>query len=212
MSYGEEYGFEFGCPLPPNCVDHIAVGLAKVWKQFEGRPNLKSVLQVALIGAQQVEIAICDVRDFTSIGTAFGATLDAIGELINRKRNGLSDDDYRAAITVDLRTLFASGTAPDLLELLVILVGPGRTITFVDAFPAAFCIIIEDLTDAEALLFGDIFSDVPAAGVAGCLIQIDPDAVHTFSSTHGAVPLVGYYGSTHGAVPTAFGFPHAIPI
>ena len=72
--------------------------------------------------------------------------------------------------------------------------------------------MIEDLTNDEAELFGDIFSDVPAAGVAGCLIQLDPDDVHTFSSVHGAVPLVGYYGSTHGAVATAHGYAHAIPI
>ena len=92
MSYGDEYGFEIGCPVPPGCLDHVAIGLAKVWKQFEERPNLKAAIRVALIGAQQVEIAICDVRDYTSITTAFGATLDAIGELINRKRNGLGDD------------------------------------------------------------------------------------------------------------------------
>lgn len=109
-----------------------------------------------------------------SVVTSVGVQLDLIGEMIDLDRGGLSDDLYRLAIITEATTLFTSGTAPEILEMARVMFPDAPTIRYTPAYPAKFCVRIDELTADEFGLIVAIFEDVPAAGVAGCLISSDP--------------------------------------
>lgn len=161
--------------IPVGELDTTTTAINRIYKQWQG---LQSWLDMAEWTGQTTKDADeqqGQILDQISIQTSTGVQLDKIGELVGIRRNGLSDTEFRAAIKVEVQTLFASGTIPDVLGAIAsILNDPTRTIVFRESFPAAFVVTIDSLTVAELDLILELVCDVPAAGVAA-LIGIGDD-------------------------------------
>ncbi len=157
--------------IDPGDLDTIDTARARVWDQFK-----RTTLWVRLhevIGAVfgDVEIVAGQVDRERYVGTAIGAALDEIGALVNLPRAGTtSDDDYRLAIRAECATLLSNGTGPEVLEVARTLAPTGATVRVVEAFPAAFYVVISGLDQPRFDLIRSIMADMPSAGIGRLLL------------------------------------------
>ena len=70
-------------------------------EQYKDSTNLKALLEIEAVNDLAVEDALFEVRDCYWLSTAVGVQLDVIGSIVRVPRQGLSDTDYRAAITAN---------------------------------------------------------------------------------------------------------------
>lgn len=179
-----------------NAVDSARLRLFYQWAQAASWQ-----LFMAEIGAGQAlqELALGSVDQARYLSAAEGDVLTEIGALVNRPRQGLEDDDlYRLAIKAEAGSLFTSGTVPEILGLVVALMGP--LVRVVELYPGMIMIQAPDVAADVFLVLLDVLADVPAAGVGALLVTWDSDLVGTYGSTTGATEApIGRYGSTTGA-------------
>ena len=115
--------------MPPfdidQITDHEQQGIDRLTSKLDDKPNLLGVLVAYLEQVQQVEdVAYSllnermfdpDVALVPPLVPAANAQLDQYGKLVGIARNGLSDDDYRAAIRTQLLVNRSTGTVDGVL-------------------------------------------------------------------------------------------------
>jgi len=67
-------------------------------QQYKDKPKFKAILEANNVQANDLETALFEIRDNFWIETAEGVQLDTIGIIVNEKRLGRNDTDYRDAI------------------------------------------------------------------------------------------------------------------
>lgn len=105
----------FGNVLAPSAFfisDHVARSLALLIEQFQPKERINGVVEVVVGRHQDVENNGNDLLVFRYIDSAFGATLDIIGEIVGQAREGRNDADYREAIKTRV-TINTSGGIPE---------------------------------------------------------------------------------------------------
>lgn len=81
-------------------VDHVTRGLSRLPEQFKDSENFKHLLQIFLEEIQEIEDTLQDILLQKNIDNAEGVQLDGIGEHLGRKRQGLSDIEYRKILKI----------------------------------------------------------------------------------------------------------------
>ena len=188
-------------PIPPGTLDCLTTAIERLYKQFEAKPNWSALVQVFGESFCDVERQASQINVFRYVLTAEGVQLDEIGYLVQRPRNGLTDDDYRLAIIAEAASLVTSSTVPEILSIVDVLVGgdPGVLVDFQPKYPAAWILCVVPITPVFFDLLVDILSDVPAAGVAALLCTWDPDNYGGWDTTTGAdASPLGSWSSTTG--------------
>ena len=85
---------------------------------------------------QELEDALNDLLLYCSVDTAEGANLDAVGQIVGlRRRGGESDDDYRAAIKVQVQINLSKGEGNRLLQI-VKFYTDSTIVNLLEQFPA----------------------------------------------------------------------------
>lgn len=100
------------------------------------RPHHRSEPMTQLLDAfaeeiQQIEDDL-DALNSASIDNATGATLDAWGELVGQRRQGMADGQYRAFIRARIATNRSKGTAEELIQVIALITAadPGSVRVF----------------------------------------------------------------------------------
>jgi hypothetical protein len=193
--------------------DHSDI-LERVWTQFQNSPRMLAVLARLLVAPANEAEALLELTASHNIVEATGLALDDIGALLDLTRaqvGNLHDDEYRFALIIRARSVFAGGTIPDFTDLLrAILPLYPSPIPVIEWFPASVRVYLGDITAGQADLLQVLLRGVlPAAGV-NTVIAVHGDTCVTFSSSHGPVTLLGWLGSSHGATDTQAGWAHAL--
>lgn len=156
--------------LPIGELDCVNTARERLYKQWERQPTWIDMCEAHGTPFRELDVQQGEILEQTTIQGATASRLDAFGASINLPRNGMTDDEYRAAIKIELQTLYASGTILDVLASIgSILNDPARSVTYVERYPASFLVSIADLTLDEYELILALVCDVPAAGVAALL-------------------------------------------
>lgn len=187
--------------------DHISRGLAKLLAQFNG-PKQRAMAAVYLRQVQALEDFANLAGASLSLSGGFGITLDRIGKIVGRGRNGLSDTDYLVALRAQIRINRSQGTVQDMIDVMTLsLADP------VHAHPA-FSIAVKEIANTAmqvtiltALIDSQVavlFQNAKATKMGGVRLEFIfsewlPSATFAFAPTLTA-------SNAHGAKSTTKGF------
>ena len=117
-------------------VDYVTDGLAKLPSQFQDSPIYKELLTIYLEEFQEIEDCLQDIlAQAMDVDLAEGVQLDNIGEHLGKRREGLSDVDYRVALNIQKILNAGEGQFSTALQMWrTILSSP--TATMEEEFPA----------------------------------------------------------------------------
>ncbi len=115
--------------------DHVVSGLGKLISQYSDSENVKFLLQTFLEELQELEDVNSELLVQDSIATATGVQLDGIGEHLGRRREGLSDTDYRKILNIQKILNAGEGQYSTALQMWrAVLESPTATLS--EEFPA----------------------------------------------------------------------------
>lgn len=115
--------------------DHVASGLGKLISQYSESENVRFLLQTFLEELQEIEDVNTELLLQDSIANAEGVQLDGIGEHLGKRREGLSDVDYRDVLNIQKILNAGEGQFSTALQMWKTLLG-SPTATMEEEFPA----------------------------------------------------------------------------
>lgn len=122
---GLEVGFrdaDFdGRSAAPGVLDHCALGIERLATQFRHKPRIEALVCALASRWAGPDQALSDIQAFRAIGTGVGAQLDAIGDLLDLLRHGLTDDVYRTRLQAKALANASDGYPDQLLAILLAL-------------------------------------------------------------------------------------------
>lgn len=170
---------------------HVSGGLNSLAIALSNATDLKKFLAIFLEKIQEIEDVMVDVRPSVlfDLDTAIGAQLDALGEILQLRREGWSDDTYRIYLrTQSMLILPDRRTVNNLLTVARTLMdSPAGDIAFSEWPPKSFFLSVEADIDDVALWKQKFFERCRPATYAGYTIWLpevsfgydDLDAVAT---------------------------------
>jgi hypothetical protein len=143
--------------------DHAEIAKGLMLSQFSDSTLLKAVQDVMGQQLQDLEDVIYDVlTKINNIDTGEGTQLDLIGRLVNRKRNGFADTDYRDLLRLQIAINNSQGN-PEPISSTVKKITGSSFIQVQENFPASIDFIVGQSNINPALL--PLVEEVASAGV-----------------------------------------------
>lgn len=167
--------------------------MISVFKDFDEttdnivKPNLEAFAKIFLDELEQAYDALFDILKGYALDQAVGAQLDVLGRILDERREGLNDDEYRQILKLKTYIISSDGTVSKVTNCVAGLTG-GTIIKWENNFPAGVNIstngkkaspailekikhvtaaaVLPDVTAIVGLPFGfsDESSSTPAAG------------------------------------------------
>jgi hypothetical protein len=97
--------------------NHVARALARVRVQWQDDENYISLVTALARPSQNLEDAAWDLLTMRSIDNAEGVQLDQLGEIVQQRRDGLTDDEYRPCLRARVAVNNSDGTLRDLYKV-----------------------------------------------------------------------------------------------
>ena len=99
-------------------LDHLIRARKRVIEQFKELPIFDALLEALMIPVQELEDVFFNMTDQRSIFTGVGYQLDLWGQMLDKPRNGLTDDDeYRVVLLAKVAQNISQGTAADVMRV-----------------------------------------------------------------------------------------------
>jgi len=220
--FGSAFGSPFGAgttwapdtELPIGELSYSQTALDRLWKQLEGLPNWSALMELMGQMLQESELVLDQIRGGNSVRTATGATLTEIGYGFGTPRGPWVDDDdlYRLAIYADAASLYASGTIPELIDLLQRMAPTSQVIVRRMGIVKHIRATVTDLDADVYQAMRSLLIDVPAAGDNLQLETYDTAVVGGWQSVHGGATPLGSWSSTAGGAVVRPLWSHAQPM
>lgn len=170
--------------------DHVVSGLGKLISQYSESENVKFLLQTFLEELQEIEDTNTTLILQDSIATAGGVQLDGIGEHLGKRREGLSDVNYRVALNIQKILNAGEGQFSTALQMWRTLLG-SPTATMEEEFPAGVALYSD--IGAPTLDQLSIFAKtLPITVTASITASYDGSGVFVFEGGVG-----GGFGTIH---------------
>ena len=159
--------------------------------------DLEKILEVYLDQIQDVEDAAFEVLLDTILDNAVGEQLDGIGRVVVLAREGFADNTYRERLRAKIIINRASGTIPQIIEIISLLSGLDVQVELQEFFPAAIHVIAVDII-ATGLGFGiaPLLQVAKLGGVRAIFIFHQTDPVFAFDGAGGSKFDGGFFFAT----------------
>jgi len=163
--------------------DHVAAATSRLCEQFKTKPNIKNLLATLVAPAQALENALWQLLTQRTIDQAIGVQLDALGTIVGRPRDGVTDDEiYRRYVRAQISVNKSHGSVEDILTIARLVVNDARAALIVrNEGVAAFTLIVVGvaMSDAVAAVLIKLTIRAAAAGVRPILVyaKAAPDNV-----------------------------------
>lgn len=103
---------------------HVLESLNSLYVQHRSKPIIRALLTSYANRVQEIEDALWDLLTKTSLDTAFGDGLDALGDLLLFPRGALtSDSDYRSVLRAAVLTIRSRGVSEDVIQIVSLVLG-----------------------------------------------------------------------------------------
>ena len=119
--------------------------------RFKDSPNLKAIMDAYADEFQELYDAIKDVYINSVLSLATGRTLEQYGERVDLERvPGQTDDNYRAAIQVQIQKIAAHGSIPQLIDLYNVMIGSTQALLD-EVYPCSIILnaVVPELTEID---------------------------------------------------------------
>lgn len=126
--------------------DTQAKGVARLLHQFARATKYRALVGTKLERWQRLENAIWQFIDALSLESDKSFALDLIGQILNRRRNGLSNDDFRLALRAQIAILRNGGRLKDLFIIFGLTV-PTKTMRQITYRLAVLVWMVESAAD-----------------------------------------------------------------
>jgi len=128
-------------PIVTKITTHVIDAEGRLLQQYKGRPRVQGLLGATVTQIQDLEDAIFAVDAARQLwnGTsvpAVGAQLDAIGDIVGIKRNGLSDAEYILFIFGKIAENYSDTTIPTIGAIIGYLF-QGTSVLIQNYYPAS---------------------------------------------------------------------------
>lgn len=190
--------------------DHCADGLSVLLEEYKQAQTLQNYICSFLTPVQTIENDLEDLlTKVLNISSAEGIQLDRIGEIVDYRRNGQTDDDYRRGLRARIAVNKSNGLAFEILEIAYLFTGIPKL--FLGFLPFGYIRWI-DYKTKPVVQIGTVYPDIQdlfpflrdatAAGIGITLVYITGSGpTFSFSQSHGAVTTSSANGfsSAHSA-------------
>ena len=113
---------------------HTARAISRLTTQFRGKANIEALVSIFCDELDELETAFFQLLNNRALDVAVGVNLDNLGQIVGISRAGRTDEEFRAAIRVQIATNVANGTYNEFLQLAKIALN--RDIDVEERFPA----------------------------------------------------------------------------
>jgi hypothetical protein len=160
--------------------------------------NFEKLIEVYANQIQDLETVFLDLMTETRIDSAEGVQLDRIGKIIGLERGGASDELYRDLLSAQIAVNLASGTIPEILTILNLILGDEVDLVLREYFPAGFEVeaVQQPITSDQATSAVAAVKTSKAGGVKGLFRYYLTEPVFRLDGSGGSQFDGGYYFST----------------
>lgn len=226
MRWGLPWSFlsKWGIPRDPNVDDICKLADERVLVHMNDEPANRKFRDFIcdIIEPLGAFITVCrDVEQAFDLENASGEQLDFLGNVLDLKRQGFNDPDYRRFLQIQRDLILSSaragsnwtGTTNNVLAICRTFVGPGGgTITIVNFGAYNFELSIPSITDpAEFAILNRFICKALYAGVLGQIIEVF-DAFSLWNSDDVVVAGGGIWCSDDVVIPNCATWAQSTPI
>lgn len=162
------------------------------------RNNTEKLVDVFSQQIQRVETVLFQVLIETRLANAAGVQLDTSGAIVGRRRADESDDRYRDLIAAQIALNLASGTIPEILAVISLVIGQDVALEFKEYFPAAFELeaMAGPLPTGQGATVAGVVKQAKAGGVKGLFQYFETSPVFALDGAGGSQFDGGYFFCT----------------
>ncbi len=151
---------------PTKVTTHAELAKGNLLEVFKGKSGWAGILDSYSAQVQDVENVLFELIEERFLDDAVGVQLDGIGQIVGAPREGLSDDDYRLRLRVQILINRSSGTIEDLLEIVALMIQDvTNTIVLTESFPAYIQIEVTEATTVDGFSVAALVKKAKAGGV-----------------------------------------------
>lgn len=184
--------------IAPGDLDAVQTCTDRIFKQWVGVQDWTDIMSVIGECFDEIDDVLGQIRNGRSIADADGVQLELVGELVDRHRGSLVDDeDYRTAIRVDGASVFFQGSHPELLTIIRSIEPDARIVRY--PAPPTFAILVSNVDQGRFGLIANLFDGIAPAGVQGLLAACEADNFGWSDYESGSTDYVGGFTTTTGA-------------
>jgi hypothetical protein len=160
--------------IPAYDPNHATEILALLTEVFKNATNLRMFLSQIAIETQALEDALLNPQTgyafLIQLVNAVGDALDKYGDILELPRNGRTDDDYRAALYLQIRVNRSMGLAEDVIQVTALITSGAL---YMEGYPAGFNVQVSDLTPSQVLALLLYLPQTRSGGTYGTLTYSD---------------------------------------
>lgn len=128
--------------------------------QFRGAPRMNALVRALATTQQDAEDAVYHMASHRWLPSAYGAQLDALGDILGELRFGRSDDIYRMWLYFRIFINASKGTPEDIIEILRFITNegePGGRVIYWENHPASVQLFTDGPFVPGAIIDTDLF-------------------------------------------------------
>lgn len=107
--------------LPTANTQMVEEALGYIMEQFRGAPLIEVITEAFALQNQELALVFLQIKIDRTIDRATGAQLDGLGVLLDVRRLGRNDTDYRASLKTRIRINRSFGTTEEIYAVLMLL-------------------------------------------------------------------------------------------
>lgn len=136
--------------------DHVIQAKRRLLAQYQDKPKFLAFAAAFLASCQPLEDAAQSILNFRALETAFGARLDAIGDIVVLQRNGDADNTYRHKLGGKIVANACTGAPEELRAILDFLMSGINPVYLREEPPAVTVLRTFELPVADGIAFAQI--------------------------------------------------------
>lgn len=140
--------------VDPQKIDHQAAALKRLPLQFQGKPNIETLLKILVAPAQELEDVFWTLVYERTLAKAvelgLDSVIDLIGKLVGEARQGRSNADYARFINARIVARKSNGLTEELITItMLVIANPDAYVHVQWTPPAAVIVRIDEVATAD---------------------------------------------------------------
>jgi hypothetical protein len=179
--------------------NHASQALERLREQYKNKPQLIALINSWHGQIQELEEVLFGLTTSRSIETSIGYQLDLLGQLLNKSREGRSDEEYRIVLLAKVAQNISRGTPEDVIGVFKILTSSSQ-VQLSDGYNGEVYLLADHTLTQDQIntILREMDSVVPAGVRVNALGSFDPDDSFAYAGTDVAKGFSSIYDLSKG--------------